>query len=179
MEIFNIPSREQLSPANQSLYDKVDTQLGFVPNLYSYMAKHPTALGDYLAFIGRRSTLTSKEKEAISLIVSELNGCTYCQSAHTALGKMNGFTEAETIDIRSGRGLYDPKLQAITGLAASMVKNKGLADQHIIQNFFQAGYSEEQFIDVVFVIADKIITNFIALNVAPSIDFPLASSINS
>lgn len=177
MNRFKIPSRSELSSSNQEIYDKVQGQLGFVPNIYTYMAKHPNALADYLAFIGRKSTLSNKEKEAVSLVVSQINGCQYCQSAHTALGKMNGFTEEETIELRTGKASFDPKLDALVALVVSITKNRGQAEKETIENFFKAGYSENEFIDVAFVIADKIITNFIAITSKMTVDFPVAQSI--
>lgn len=177
MNTFRIPEKSELTQENQHVYDQVEAQLGFVPNLYMYMAKHDNALPDYLTFIKRKSTLTNKEKEVVSLVVSEINCCNYCLSAHTTIGKMNGFTEAETIEIRKGNVSFDSKLNALTELTANLVNTRGKADDNILENFFNAGYSEEQFIDVVFVIADKIISNFIAVNTKTSIDFPLAQSL--
>ena len=49
----------------------------------------------YLAFQTAKTSLNNKEKEAVNLVVSEVNGCRYCQSAHTVLGKMNGFSESD------------------------------------------------------------------------------------
>jgi AhpD family alkylhydroperoxidase len=53
----------------------------------------------------------AKEREAIALVVSEVNGCTYCLAAHTMLALSRGFSQAETLAIRSGR-TGDPKLEA-------------------------------------------------------------------
>lgn len=177
MNQFKIPSRSELSSSNQEIYDKVQGQLGFVPNIYTYMAKHPNALADYLAFIGRKSALSNKEKEAVSLVVSQINGCQYCQSAHTALGKMNGFTEEETVELRAGTASFDSKLDALVKLVVSITKNRGKADNESIENFLKAGYSEDQLIDITFVIADKIITNFLAITTGIEIDFPIAQTL--
>lgn len=100
MSHFNIPNRTDMSDMNQKIYDRVNKELGFVPNLYKYLTNHNTALSDYLAFIGRKSSLSAKEKELISLVVSQFNECLYCLSAHTALGKLVGFTEKQTFEIR-------------------------------------------------------------------------------
>jgi len=45
------------------------------------------------ALQNRKSTLRSKEREMIKLVASQINGCRYCQSAHTAAAKMFGFTD--------------------------------------------------------------------------------------
>jgi AhpD family alkylhydroperoxidase len=46
------------------------------------------------------TSLNNKEKEVVNLAVSQLNGCKYCQAAHTATGKMNGFTDDQIIELR-------------------------------------------------------------------------------
>lgn len=177
MKKFNIPNRSELTTENQAIYDKVKSQLGFVPNIYTYMAKHSSALPDYLQFIGRKSTLSAKEREAVSLIVSEINGCKYCQSAHTALGKMNGFSEDEVLLIRRNEATFDDKLNALVNLAASLTENRGKATQETIDVFFNAGYTEENFIDLTFGVADKIITNFLARTAEIEIDFPTVTAL--
>jgi len=93
MTHFTVPTRSEVSPANQGIFDNLQKGLGFVPNLYATFALSETALGDYLAFQNRKSTLRAKERELINLVVSEVNDCLYCLSAHTVLGKMNGFSE--------------------------------------------------------------------------------------
>ena len=97
MKTFNVPTRDQVSPANQIQFDNLDKALGMVPNLYATMAYSENGLARYLAFQGAKTSLTNKEKEAVNLVVSEVNGCKYCQSAHTVLGKMNGFSESDTL----------------------------------------------------------------------------------
>ncbi|MBN4062158.1 carboxymuconolactone decarboxylase family protein [Bacteroidales bacterium AH-315-I05] len=92
MATLNAPTRGEVSENNQAIFDNLEKGLGFVPNIYAYFAKNETALADILAFQNRKTTLSAKEKEVIKLATSQINGCRYCQSAHTALGKMNGFT---------------------------------------------------------------------------------------
>jgi AhpD family alkylhydroperoxidase len=47
-----------------------------------------------------------RKKEVVNLAVSQLNGCKYCQAAHTATGKMNGFTD-DQIELRKGEASWD------------------------------------------------------------------------
>ncbi len=174
MTNFNIPSKEQVSEKNQKIFDNLNSALGFVPNLYAYYAKNDTALGDYLSLQNRKSTLKAKERELINLVVSEYNGCRYCQSAHTVLGKMNGFTEDQILEMRKGRASFDDKLDALATFTRSAVENKGVISQEIKEQFFAAGYSESNLIDVVMVIGDKTISNLINNITNIEIDFPLA-----
>lgn len=174
MSQFNVPSREEVSQNNQAIFDQLNSKLGFVPNLYAYYAKNETALGDYLQFQGRTSTLKAKEKEVVNLVVSQANGCSYCQAAHTAIGKMNGFTDEQIIELRKGTAKFDDKLDALALLAGEAINNKGKVSDATKTNFFAAGYTEANLIDVVFAIGDKLISNYIH-NIADfAIDFPLA-----
>ena len=174
---FSIPTRTEVSANNQAIFDKLEKGLGFVPNLYAYYAKNETALGDYLQFQNRKSTLKAKEREVINLITSQINNCRYCQSAHTQLGKLNGFTDDQIIEIRNGAASFDPKLDALVKFAATVVNNKGNASDEAKQAFFDAGYTEANLIDVVFVVGDKIISNYIHNLAQFAIDFPVAKEI--
>jgi uncharacterized peroxidase-related enzyme len=177
MSTITVPSRGDVSENNQAIFDNLQKGLGFVPNLYAYYAKNETALGDYLAFQNRKSTLKAKEREVINLVTSQINGCRYCQSAHTVLGKLNGFTEEQIIELRKGTASFDAKLDALVRFTASVVENRGNATQASKDNFFAVGYNEANMIDVVIVIGDKIISNYIHNLTGFAIDFPVASEL--
>ena len=177
MQKFTVPTRGEVSENNQQLFDGLQKGLGFVPNLYAYFAKSETALADYLAFQNRKSTLRAKEREVINLVVSQVNGCRYCQSAHTVLGKMNGFSDEQVIELRKGSASFDAKLDALVKFAKSATENKGRVSQESKDAFFAAGYTEGNLVDVVIVIGDKIISNYIHNLTSFEIDFPVADVI--
>lgn len=175
--VFSIPGRAEVSEKNQQIFDTLQKSLGFVPNLYAYFAKNDTALADYLALQNRKSTLRAKEREIINLVTSQINGCRYCQSAHTVVGKMNGFTDEQILEIRNGKVSFDNKLDALAKFTASVVKNRGRVSAESKEAFFAAGYNEQQMIDVVIVVGDKIISNYLHNLTGFEIDFPLAEEI--
>ena len=174
MTRFQVPTREEVTENNQAIFDNLNNKLGFVPNLYAYYAKNETALGDYLAFQNRKSTLRAKEREVVNLITSQINGCRYCQSAHTVLGKMNGFTDEQVLELRQGTASWDAKLDALVRFTASVVENRGKATPASVEAFFAAGYTEANMIDVVVVVGDKIVSNYIHNLAQFPIDFPVA-----
>jgi uncharacterized peroxidase-related enzyme len=174
---YTVPTRSEVSANNQGMFDNLQKGLGFVPNLYAYYAKNETALGDYLALQNRKSTLKAKEREVINLVTSQINGCRYCQSAHTALGKMNGFTEEQIMEIRKGSATFNSKLDALAKFTASAVENRGRATEESKDAFFEAGYDEANMIDVIIVVGDKIISNYLHNLTEFEIDFPVAEKI--
>lgn len=177
MKEFTVPTRDEVSESNQAIFDNLNKALGFVPNLYAYYAKNDTALADYLALQNRKSTLRAKEREVINLVTSQINGCEYCQSAHTALGKMNGFSDDQILELRSGSASFDAKLDALVRFTASVVNNKGNATQETKDAFFAAGYTESNMIDAIIIIGDKVISNYIHNLTGFAIDFPLAPAL--
>ncbi len=174
MSTFTVPTRGEVSENNQVIFDNLQKGLGFVPNLYAYYAKNETALGDYLAFQNRKSTLKAKEREVINLVTSQVNGCRYCQSAHTVLGKMNGFTDEQVIEIRKGSASFDAQVDALAKFTKAVVEGKGKVSQETKDSFFASGYTEANLIDVVIVIGDKVISNYIHNITGFEIDFPIA-----
>jgi AhpD family alkylhydroperoxidase len=173
MSKFSVPTREQVSADSQIQFDNLTKALGFVPNLYATIAYSDTALGKYLAFQGGKTSLNNKEKEAVNLVVSEVNGCKYCQSAHTVLGKMNGFSEDEVLKIRGGNST-DPKLNTLVALAKDITKNKGRVDTASLNGFYNAGYSNANLVDLIMQISDKIAMNYLHNLTQIPIDFPVA-----
>lgn len=174
MKTFNVPQREEVSTNNQAIFDNLKKGVGFVPNLYATYAYNDTALGDYLALQNRKSTLKAKEREVINLVVSQINHCRYCQSAHTALGKMNGFSEEQILEIRSGKASFDTKLDALAKFVKNITENRSKPDAEAVEALFAAGYNNANLIDIIMVIGDKFISNFIHGVTDVPIDFPLA-----
>ena len=100
MKTISVPTRDQVSADNQAIFDNLKSSLGFVPNLYATLAHSKTALGTYMALQSAKSSLSAKEREVINLVVSQVNDCRYCLAAHTAIGKMVGFTYAEHANVQ-------------------------------------------------------------------------------
>jgi uncharacterized peroxidase-related enzyme len=177
MKTISVPTREQVSPANQVLFDNLTKAIGSVPNLFAVYAHSENAFGTYLALSNAKTSLRAKEKEVVNLVVSQVNGCEYCLAAHTAISKLQGFTDEQILEIRRASISFDNKLDALAKLAKSIAENKGHADEQLLENFYAAGYTEGSLIDVVIVVGDKTITNYLYALTGVSIDFPQAPAI--
>lgn len=176
MKTFTVPTRKDVAPANQTIFDNLQKALGFVPNLYAAIAHSDNGLTRFLAYQNAKTSLTNKEKEAVNLIVSQVNGCLYCQSAHLVLGKMNGFSDEQLLDIRKAKSA-DTKLNALVHLAADVTENKGRAGSDAIDAFFAQGYTNENLVDLILQISDKTAMNYLHNLTQIPVDFPLASTL--
>jgi AhpD family alkylhydroperoxidase len=172
MKTFPIPTREQVSPANQTIFDSLTKMVGHVPNLFATFAHSENALGNYLTLQNGKSSLRGKEREVVNLVVSQVNKCLYCLSAHTAIGKMQGFTDEQVLEIRKAEITFDPKLDALAKFVKSIAENQGHADHQLVDNFYAAGYNEGSLVDVMMAVGDKIITNYLFALTQVPIDWP-------
>lgn len=129
MKTIQVPTRDQVSAGSQVIFDQFQKRLGRVPNLYATMGYSENALKGFVDFDAAFShgVFRPKEREAIALIVSEINGCAYCLAGHTLAAIKNGFTKEETLDLRRGKS-NDDKVNAIVQLAKSITINKGHAE---------------------------------------------------
>ncbi len=179
MSTINVLKREEVSSANQAIYDNLEKALGFVPNLYATYAHSENALGNYLNFANAKTSLKAKEKEVVNLAVSQVNNCLYCLSAHTAIGKMNGFTDEQILELRAGKASFDQKLDALARLAKNITENRGATDAQVLDNFFAAGWTKENLIDTIVLVGDKTISNYINNTTEIPVDFPVAQPLQT
>ena len=179
MSNFNVPTRDEVSSNNQAIFDNLEKALGFVPNLYATYAHSENALGNYLTFSSATTSLNAKQKEVVNLAVSQANNCIYCLSAHTAIGKMNGFSDEQILELRAGYASFDNKLDALARLARNITENRGATDAAVLENFFEAGWTKENLIDTIVLVGDKTISNYIHSTTQVPVDFPVAQPLEA
>jgi uncharacterized peroxidase-related enzyme len=174
MRPFDVPTKDGVNEQNQKIFDDLESKLGFVPNIYATYALSDNAPARYLTFANGKTSINNKEKEVINLVVSQVNGCVYCQAAHTQLGKMNGFTEEQTVELRQGKAGFDEKLDALVKLTKEIAENSGVISDEVLQAFFDAGYTKENLVDVILNIGEKATTNLLHNVTQVPVDFPEA-----
>jgi len=177
MNPINVPTRDQVSPANQALFDSLKKGLGMVPNLYATLAHSTHALASYLALQNAKSSITGKAREVVNLVVSQVNACEYCLAAHTAIGKMVGLSDTQIVEIRRGGASFDAKLDALARLVKNIATERGHADPARVQAFFDAGWTQENLVDAIVVIGDKTVTNYLHGTTKVPVDFPAAPAL--
>src|ERR1700743_3780706 len=129
MKGFNFPRRSEVTADNQAIFDRLTALLGAVPNLYAGFAWSEHALSTFLALENSRSSLTARQREAIHLIVSQVNDCSYCIAAHSEIARLNGFNQQQIEEILSGMAEFDKELDAIVRLAKNITENGACEDK--------------------------------------------------
>lgn len=170
-----VPASIEAAPsASQPLLHAVHKQLGVTPNLFRLVANSPAALEGYLGLSGAlgKGALPAATRERIALAVAEINGCDYCLSAHTYLGRhLAKLDEAEIEANRRGTS-HDAKADVAVRFAARVTQSRG----HVADTDFNAvraaGYSDAQIIEIVQHVALNTWTNYINNVAGTEIDFP-------
>ena len=179
MTTVNALTYEQVSPANQAIFDSIKKKFGFVPNLFATFAHSETALATYLALNSSKTSLSPKAREVIDLVVSQVNNCAYCLAAHTAVGGMLGYTPDQILEIRGGSASFDPRLDALAKLVRNIALERGHADPALVQAFFAVGWTEGNLVDAIVAVGDKMISNFLHATTLVPVDFPAAPPLKS
>lgn len=172
MSTFNVPTKSEVSENNQLIFSQLEKGLGFVPNIYASLAHSETALGNFLDFGNGNTSFSGKEKEVINLAVSQVNECIYCLSAHTAIGKINGFTEEQILELRVGKASFDIKLDALAKFARNVAIYRGVAKEEVVANFYAHGYTKGSLADAILLIGEITITNYFHRITEVVVDFP-------
>jgi AhpD family alkylhydroperoxidase len=175
---FPVPTRDDLSTDSQAVYDGIKAAFGKVPNLYAFMAHSANGLGSYLALQQAQNagTFGAREQQAIFLAVSQVNECSYCLAAHTFLAKGAGYTDDEILGLRAARS-DDPRLDAIVKVAADITRNRGRASSDTVENFLGEGFTEAALIDLVLLVGDKIVSNYVHNLTQVEVDWPAAPAL--
>ena len=169
---IEVPSLDKLSKKSQNFLTSMQKTMGKIPNMYAITGYSENALQSYLSFSNRKSSLSSADKEIINLLVSQLNNCDYCIAAHIGKAKANaGFTDQQITSIRKCE-FSDAKQKALGAFIKEVVENKGTVKPETLEQFFNAGYTNENLVDAVLLVADRIFTNYLHAVTDMPIDFP-------
>ena len=123
-----------------------------------------------------KGALPAATRERVALAVAEINGCNYCLSAHSYLGRnLAKLDDAEITANRNGRS-NDPKADVAVRFAAKLVRTRGQASDADFAGLKLAGYSEGQVLEIILHVALNTFTNYVNEALQTDIDFPLVQA---
>jgi uncharacterized peroxidase-related enzyme len=155
----------------------VAKKFGHAPNITRLMANSPAALEGYLSFSGALANgkLDPQLREQIAITVANANGCNYCLSAHTAIGKLIGLTSEELTSAQSGQSAYDKPAAALR-FASKLVRERGRVADNDVAELRRAGFDDTEIVEIVGTVALNIFTNYFNHVAETEIDFPLVKA---
>lgn len=170
----NLPATVADAPeASQPLLQAVQSKIGFAPNIYKLIANSPAALEGTLSLTEAlgKGALDAKTRERIALAVANVNGCNYCNAAHSAIA---GGLKLDSLEIeanRAGRS-SDPQAEVAVAFARKVAISRADVTDSDVQAVRDAGYSDAQLIEIVAHVALNTLTNYVNEVFGTPIDFP-------
>lgn len=142
---------------------------GFIPNLIGTLANSPQAIEMYqeVSKMNARNSLTPEEIEVVQITAAVHNGCDFCVAGHTKIGtKLLKMPENVLNALRTRTTIEDnAKYQALAEFTVQLIDNRGKVSDGELQAIKDAGYSEQNILDVVMGVALATLCNY-ANNVA-------------
>lgn len=157
-----------LDPVNRAYFDKCLEKIGFVPNVlqaYAFdMAKLSAFAAMYNDLMLAPSGLSKLEREMIAVVVSSVNRCYYCLSAHgAAVRQLSGdpiLGEQLVMNYRAAR--LDPRRRAMLDFAAKLTERPNEVEEEDREALRRVGLSERDIWDVSAVVGFFNMSNRIA-----------------
>lgn len=160
----------------KELLEGVKKALGATPNLFTTFAHSPAVLEAYLSFSKALSggVLPAKLREQVALAVAGRNGCSYCASAHTYIGKGAGLDEAEMTANLACRS-SDAKTQAALDFVKAVNDQRGHVSDAALSAARAAGYTDAEIAELIANVALNVFTNYFNSVAQTDVDFPKIS----
>lgn len=151
--------------------------LGVIPNMAKEMAHSPATLKGFLGLFDalKEGVLSAGIQERFALAVAELNGCSYCLSAHTMVSRNVAQLPEEEIEA-AGRGTSaDPKAAAVLRLAVAITENRGRIGDDAFAAAREAGLTDEEIVEVIANTVRNIFTNYVNEALDVDVEWPLVT----
>ena len=157
----------------KELLGAVQAKLSITPNMTRVMANSAAVLEAYLSFSSALAggLLNAKLREQIALEVGEQNSCQYCVSAHSAIGRMTGLSDAEIEAAREAKS-NTTKPAAALAFARQIVAKQGRATQADVDAVRNAGFADGEIAEIIANVALNIFTNYFNNTADVEVDFP-------
>lgn len=163
MKPFTVHDSESAPEDAKPLLRKSKDEFGMIPNLHGVMAEAPTVLEGYQQ-LHALATKTSFSKEELTVVWQSINvehACHYCVPAHTAIAKSMEVSDDISMALRDEKALPDKKLEVLRSTTLALLRNRGKLTDSEQANFYSAGYENQQLMEIVLVMAQKVMSNYI------------------
>lgn len=163
MTTFPVHDAETAPTASRDRLAAVKATWGFIPHLHGILAESPVALEGYdhlFGLLSARGTFSPAELQVAFQAVNVFHGCEYCTAGHTFLSRQAGVPEEAIAAVREGRTIGDARLEALRAFATAVLSSRGAMGDAAVDTFLAAGFTREQVLEVVTIVATKTISNY-------------------
>lgn len=163
----------ETSGERQQLLAQIHGAFGATPAMFRAVANSTAALKSLWGSFGALGSgvIPAKLGEQIAVAVAERNACQYCLAAHTVLGRKAGASADEMAAAQRGQSA-DAQTAAALRFALQLVEARGQVAAADVQALHDAGFNDEQIVEIVAHVALNLFTNYVNLAFDVPVDFP-------
>lgn len=162
MPTYQIHTIASVPEKSKPALEQLQQAFGFIPNLAAVISNSPklvTALVGVFQQV-HSSSLTEPEIQIVLLTDAVANSSAYAVAFHTALALKQGVSSEETDAIRARLVPKDRRFGALSTLAKTLIEKRGHLSEQELDAFLAAGFTKEQILEVIAVVAASTITNY-------------------
>lgn len=147
----------------QEIKEQVREKWGFVPNLVEQLVVSPETARLYLegSDIVAGGLLDEEEQNAAKLAVSAVNECSYCRSAHRALGQKAGTSPDDLDRIDRGEVPSDEGLAAVVKATRLVMDRRGWLEDSDLTTLEAEGIDRRRLYEIISIVALKTVSNYV------------------
>ena len=169
---LDLPMADPLPEATQKYFDICQDKLGMIPNVLQAYAFDIDKLNAFTAFYNDlmlgNSGLSKLEREMIAVVVSSINSCFYCLTAHgAAVRELSGNPLlGEQLVMNYKAAELDDRQRAMLDFAALLTRSSASVEERHRQGLRDQGFSDRDIWDITSVAAFFNMTNRVASGTA-------------
>jgi len=169
---FEIYTLESAPARSKPVLETLQHAFGFIPNIAGAMAGSPTLINSFISVFqnAHSGSFTEDQIQTLLLTNAVTNASPWPVAFHTFLALKEGLDPADVEAIRVGHAPKNAKHAALSGLAKSFIEQRGHASAPALQAFFDAGFKEEQVLELINVVAASTLTNYVASVTRPPLE---------
>lgn len=159
---FIVHTIDSAPEASKPLLEAAQSAYGMLPNFHAVLAEAPAALEAYMKLneLVTQSSLSPIEQHVVWMTINAENGCHYCTPAHNMLASMNDIDKSIITAIQNKQKIDDNKLEALRQYTSLAVQERGLINEDSLADFYCAGYTKQNALDVILAISQKTLSNY-------------------
>ncbi len=162
MTTLKIHTIETAPEKSKEILAQAEKSFGMIPNIHGILAGSPQLLTAYQT-LNKLFTNTSFDAEELTVVWQSINvehACHYCVPAHTGIAKMMKVDDTIVDALRNETPLENPKLEALRIMSLAIVRTRGNISQEDLKDFYAAGYKEQQVLEIILGVSQKVISNY-------------------
>ena len=162
MTTLTIHTIESAPEGSKPLLEGSVKAFGMLPNLHGVLAGSPQLLEAYqkLHQLFLDTSFNAEEMTVVWQGINVEHACNYCVPAHTGIAHSMKVDSALIEALRNQQPMPTPKLQALLDMTLTIVRNRGHVSQQDLDSFYAEGYGEQQLLEIILAVSQKVISNY-------------------